>query len=202
MPAIVVSVLFVVSITFLRYVKTVGLEAVPPILRRWGVPASNYVAAAFIGTYGSVVIGVAIVSPLLLFSMLVKGNPGERLFSLLVDRPYFPLQTMVAVVLGYFVSERFKEGRPAYVWIWPVAQVSIVVALFHQFVPVQNYWADVWRTYFNWECGCSATLVQWTVMVPLYPSLAFSAAAFLRSRMRLRPMAKSSWRTSGGRYSN
>jgi hypothetical protein len=202
MPAIVVSVLFVVSITFLRYVKTVGLETVPPILRRWGVPASNYVAAAFIGTYGSVVIGVAIVSPLLLFSLLVKGHLGERLFSALVDRPYFPLQTMVAFVLGCFVSGRFKEGRPAYVWVWPVAQVTIVVALFHQFVPAQNYWAEVWRTYFNWECGCSATLPQWIVMLPLYPSLAFSAAAFLCSRMRLRPMPESSWRTFGGRYSN
>lgn len=186
MPAVVVSILFAVSVTFLRYVKTAGLETISPALRKLGVPASKYVAATYIGTYGSLAIAVAAISPLLLYSRLVQGHPGGGLFSVLVDRPYFPLQTAVAFILGYFVSERLKEGRPAYIWIWPVVQVSIVVALFHQFVPVQNYWAEVWRTYFNWDCGCSATLSQWTVMVPLYPSLAFSAAAFLRSRIRLR----------------
>jgi hypothetical protein len=186
MPAVVVSILFAVSVTYLRYVKTVGLEPISPGLRKFGVPASKYVRATFIGTYGSVAIAVMVISPLLLYSRLAQGRPGEGLFSVLVDRPYFPLQTAVAFILGHFASEWLKEGRPAYVWVWPVAQVSIVVALFHQFVPAQTYWAEVWRTYFNWDCGCSATLLQWTVMVPLYPSLAYSAAAFLRSRIRSR----------------
>lgn len=184
MPAVAVLILFVVSAIFLLYVKNSGLGNVSPPLSKFAVPASMYMVATFIGTYGAMAIAVVVISPLLLYSLLAQGHPGELFLSSLLDRPYFPLQSAVAFVLGYFVSEWFKEGRPVYVWAWPVAQVGIAVALFHPPGVMQSYWAEVWRTYFNWECGCSISLPQWTVMSPLYPSLAFSASAFLRGRIR------------------
>ena len=176
---IIVSVLFVVSVVLLLYIKTVGSETVLPQLHKLGVPAAKYVAATFISTYGSLGIGAVIAVPLLLYQRLAHTQSGAALFSTLLDRPYFPLQMAVASVLGYSVSERLKEGRPAYAWVWPVAQVTIAVLLFHPSA-MQSFAAGVWRTYFDWGCGCSVTLRQWTITAPLYPSVAFSVAAFLR----------------------
>jgi hypothetical protein len=125
------AVAVVVSVVFLFYTKSVGLETISPHLRKFAVPAAKYVSATFIGTYGSLGLAVVVASPLLLYSRLAQTHSGADLFSALLDRPYFPLQTAVAFILGYVVSGWFKESWPAYVWVWPVAQVSIAVSLFH-----------------------------------------------------------------------
>jgi hypothetical protein len=173
----------VISVVFLVYTRSVGLETISPHLRNFAVPAAKYVSATFIGTYGSLGMAVVVASPLLLYSHLAQTHSGTDLFSALLDRSYFPLQTAVALILGYVVSAWFKEGWPAYVWVWPVAQVSIAVSLFHPSV-MQSFGSGVWQTFFDWGCRCSTTLVQWAVMSPLYPSLAFSAAACVRGTKR------------------
>ena len=152
---IIVPLMFVISAIFLLYMRTVEVETVSPRLREFAIPAAKYVAATFIGTFGAFAIGVVIAAPLLLYSYVAPTTSGIDLASSLVDRPYFPLPMAVAFGLGYFLSEWLKEGRPAYVWVWPVAQVSIA-------------------------CGCSVTLLEWSIRWPLYPALSFSAAAFLR----------------------
>jgi hypothetical protein len=180
---LIFAVVVVISVVFLLYVKSVGLETISPHLRKFAVPAAKYVSATFVGTYGSLGMAVVVASPLLVYSRLAQTHSGEDLFSALLDRPYFPLQTAVALILGYVVSRWFKEGWPAYVWVWPVTQVSIAVSLFHPGA-MQSFGSGVWQTFFDWGCGCSITLLQWAVMSPLYPSLAFSAAACIRGTKR------------------
>ncbi len=186
-----VTLFFVISTVFLflLYVKTVGPETLSPRLRKFAIPAAKYIAATFIGTYGSLAIGAVIVPPLLLYSRVTHTRSGVDLFTALLDRPYFPFQIAVAFVLGYFLSEWLKEGWPAYVWVWPVAQVSIAVLLFHPSA-MQSFTAGVWRSYFDWGCGCSVTPLQWRITSPLYPSLSFSAAAFLRGTKGFEPKAQ------------
>jgi hypothetical protein len=187
---IILPLMFIISVVFLLYIKNFGAETVSPPLRKFAIPTAKYIAATFIGTYGSLAAGAVIAAPLLLYSRVAHTTSGIDLFSSLVDRPYFPLQMGVAFGLGYFLSERLKQGRPAYVWVWPVAQVGIAVLLFHPSA-MQSFTA-VWRTYFDWGCGCSVTLLQWRIMSPLYPSLAFSAAAFLRGHQGIEPTARPS----------
>jgi hypothetical protein len=188
---IIVPLMFVISAVFLLYLRTVEVETVSPKLRKFAIPAAKYVAATFIGTFGAFAIGVVIVAPLLLYSHVAHTTSGIDMASSLVDRPYFPLQTAVAFGLGYFLSEWLKEGRPAYVWVWPVVQVSIAVLLFHPSA-AQSFTTDVWRAYFDWGCGCSVTLLQWRTMWPLYPALSFSAAAFLRGHQGIDRRVRSS----------
>ncbi|HTS11086.1 MAG TPA: hypothetical protein VMH00_03115 [Candidatus Limnocylindrales bacterium] len=187
---IIVPLMFVISVTFLLYIRTVEVETVSPKLRKFAIPAAKYVAATFIGTFGAFAIGVVIAAPLLLYSHVAHTTSGIDLASSLVDRPYFPLPMAVAFGLGYFLSEWLKEGLPVYVWVWPVAQVSTAVLLFHP-SPMQSFTAGVWRAYFDWGCGCSVTLLQWRTTWPLYPALSFSAAAFFRGHQgierRVRP---------------
>lgn len=188
---IILPLMFVISAAFLLYVNAFGAEALSPTSRKFAIPTAKYVAATFIGTYGSLAAGVVVALPLLLYSRVAHAPSGIDLASSLVDRPYFPLQMAVAFGLGYFLSEWLKEGRPAYVWVWPVAQVSIAVLLFHPSA-TQSFTAGLWRSYFDWGCGCSVTLLQWRIMSPLYPSLSFSAAAFVRAHRRIEPRASGS----------
>jgi len=181
----VISTLFVCAAVFLLCLKYGATEMLPPRLRGPAIAVSKYLVAAFVGTYGSVAIAAVVASPLLLFSPLVPPHSSEGWFSALLDRSYFPLQALVAFILGYTLSTWLRQGHPAFIWVWPVTQVAIALALFRPLSVVQDFWAGVWQTYFNWQCGCSITLVQWAVMSPLYTSLAFSAGAFLSGRRRL-----------------
>lgn len=188
---IIVPLMVVIAAAFLLYVRTVEVETVSPKLRRFAIPAAKYVVATFIGTFGAFAVGVVIVTPLLLYSHVAHASSGIDLASSLVDRPYFPLPMAVAFVLGYCLSDWLNEGRPAYVWVWPVAQVSIAVLLFRPSA-TQSFTTEVWRAYFDWGCGCSVTLLQWRIMFPLYPAISFSAAAFLRGHQRIERRVRSS----------
>jgi hypothetical protein len=178
----IISLLFLASILFLFYARDTAMAHVSAESRRYAIPTAKYVIATFIATYGSLSLGAVITFlPLLLYQRMVHTQNGSELFSALLDRPYFPFQTAIAFVLGYVLSEWLKEGRPVYVWVWPAIQATVAVLLFRPSV-MQTFTAGVWHTYFDWSCGCSVTLLQWTIMSPLYPSIAFSVATFLRSR--------------------
>lgn len=180
--SLIISLLFLMSVLFLLYVRDGGLAGVSSELRRYAIPTAKYVIATFIATYGSLAVGAVIAFlPLFLYQRMAHSKAGADLFSALLDRPYFPFQMAVAFVLGYMLSEWLKEGRPVYVWICPVMQASIAVFLFRPSV-MQSFTAGAWHAYFDWSCGCSVTLLQWTIMSPLYPSIAFALAAFLRLR--------------------
>ena len=106
-----------------------------------------------------------------------RSLTAEEVPSAAVDRPYFPLQSAVAFVVGFVVAIRLRQGKPLWVWVWPVAQVVISIALHKPRSVVESFTTSVWQTYFNWGCGCSATLLQWQVMSALYPAIAFTLGA-------------------------
>jgi len=74
-----------------------------------------------------------------------------------------------------------KEGWISYVWALPLAQAGVAL-IFYMHRYWQPNWNDIWVTFFNWQCGCSASLPQWRVMFPLYTSIAFALGAFARTR--------------------
>jgi len=141
---------------------------------------AKYVIAAFLGTYGSLASATLLVSPILLYGRLAHSQTAEAVFSAAVDRPYFPLQSVVAFAVGFAVAVWLRQGKPTWVWVWPVAQVAISIALHKPRSVLQGFTANVWQTYFNWDCGCSATLLQWHVTSVLYPAIAFTVGALVR----------------------
>lgn len=146
----------------------------------WADVVAKYVIATFLGTYASVGTAGLLVLPMLLFGRLAHSQTAEQIFSAAVDRPYFPLQSVVAFVVGFAVAVRLRQGGPLWVWVWPVTQVAISVALHRPGSVMQSVTTGVWRTYFNWDCRCSATLLQWTVMSALYTSIAFALGVLAR----------------------
>jgi hypothetical protein len=144
------------------------------------VSIAKYVIATFLGTYGSVAAATILVLPILLYGRFAHSQAAEEILSAAVDRPYFPLQSVVAFAVGFGVAARLRQGKPMWVWIWPIAQVVISIALHRPRSVVQSFTASVWQTYFHWDCECSATLLQWQVMSAAYASIAFTLGALAR----------------------
>ena len=159
-----------------------GAQELTVTLRK-GVAFSKYVVALFTAVYGSAAVAVVLSLPILLFSRLAHSHRAMDVWSALLDRPYFPLQLVVALALGWITYRWLKEGWLPFVWALPLIQFLVALVVY-----VQRYgpsdWDDVWVTFFNWQCGCSASLPQWSVMFPLYTSIAFALGAFIRAKYR------------------
>jgi len=176
-PVLIVS--FCCAGTFLCYIRVRGDQPLSNRLRPV-VAISKYVIAVMVATYLSAAIAALIAAPFLVYARLAHTEAPTNLFSAFLDRPYFPFQTVVAFVVGFVATKWLKEGKPVFVWVLPMAQffvALVVVASRHS--AFQQSWNFVWSSFFNWDCHCSATLLQWKVMFPLYTSVAFSLAAYL-----------------------
>lgn len=147
---------------------------------RQGVAISKYVVAVMVATYLSGALAALIATPLLVYGRLTHTEAPTNLYSALLDRPFFPFQIVVAFVAGIVATKWLKEGKPAFVWVLPVAQFLIaLVVVSSRHSAFQQSCDFLWSSLFNWGCHCSATLLQWKVMFPLYTSIAFSLAAYL-----------------------
>lgn len=141
---------------------------------------AKYVLAVFLATYLSIAFATLLALPVLFYGRLAHNLNAEGIFSVAVDRPYFPLQSAVAFAVGFAVAVRFRQWKLLWVWVWPAAQVVISIVLHKPESVMQGFLKDVWHTYFNWYCGCSATLLQWQVMSVMYAAIAFTLGALTR----------------------
>ena len=178
MQTIIVLLLFGCSVLYLCYIKAEGIERLSPPMK-WGTAASKHVLALFTAVFGANAVGLLLSLPFLAYAYLTHTEAGIDVFAALMDRPYFPLQVTIAFAIGLMTFRWFKEGGVRLVWILPVIQAVVAVAVFvSRFNP--KGWDDYWAVFFDWGCGCSATLPQWTVMLPLYTSVAFAIGASIR----------------------
>ncbi|HWR16687.1 MAG TPA: hypothetical protein VN577_17815 [Terriglobales bacterium] len=180
--SIAILLFFGGAVFYLYYVRSLETRPLSAMARR-GVAVSKYIIAVFVSVFGTAGVALLFSTPLFLYSRLAHSPVAEDLFSALLDRPYFPLQIAVAGALGYFTFRWLKEGRPQLVLLLPVAQAVVAAFVYvHRYHPTD--WSDVWQTFFNWECGCSASLPQWRVMFPLYASASFAVGALIRKRLQ------------------
>jgi len=180
----VLIVFFCCAGTFLCYIRFRGDQPLSNGLRLV-VAISKYVIAVMAATYLSAAIAALIAAPLLVFAQLAHTEAPTNLFSAFLDRPYFPFQTIVAFVAGFVATKWLREGKPVFVWVLPIAQFFVALLLVSsRHSAFQRPWNHVWSSFFNWDCQCSATLLQWKVMFPLYTSIAFSVAAYVWGAMR------------------
>ena len=180
MQTLIVAVAVLFALAFLWLMR----QRKEQNLSRWEertVAVSKYIVALFTATFGSNALAVLICSPLLLYARLSHREAAENLISLLLDRSYFPLQIVIAFVVGVVMWKWVAEGKPTFVWVLPTIQFLISVAVMRSRGSVLgSSWHNLWTTFFDWGCDCSASLLHWEVMFPLYTSLAFALGAYLR----------------------
>jgi hypothetical protein len=180
METVVILLAFTAASMFLLYIKDTAPEQLSSTARRFKA-VSKYIVAMSVATFGAAASAALVALPLLAYSRFTHTTSGENLFSVLLDRPYFPLQVVAAVVIGYFTANALSEGWPTLVWVLPLFQaVAGIAVLSRRHSALQGTWEWMSQTFLNWGCGCSASLLQWELMLPVYTSFAFAIGVLIR----------------------
>jgi hypothetical protein len=151
-----------------------------------------FVAHQFVGTWG---IGLlAALGLTSLFDVIpdsARWKPSmHSVYWLLADNPFYPLQIMVGLYLGWRISRRFQHKSMLWIWVLPLAALGYAVTVGLVLIPE---WTSVltrprtvgarFSHYFGWGCQPRAhCLDQLLITMPFYASVAYALGALLARR--------------------
>jgi hypothetical protein len=146
----------------------------------------------FIGMYG-----IPFTAPLV-FSLAFKflllfghSYPRKTFYSMVTGTPYFPVQIIFALLLGWLLGRALRHRSMVWVWVLPFAILCYSLLTATVLIPE---WTsvlarpDVGQSWFShyFGRGCQPAahcLDQLLITMPFYSSLAYSVGAFLARRM-------------------
>jgi hypothetical protein len=139
----------------------------------------------FIGMYG-IPFTAPIVFSLGFKFLLLFGHsyPRKTFYSVVSESPYFPVQIIFAVILGWLLGRVFRLRSMVWLWVVPLAILCYSVAtrvLNPATVLTSSVVGQSWFShYFGWGCRpADHCLDQLVVTLPFYSSLAYSMGVAL-----------------------
>ena len=137
----------------------------------------------FIGT-----LGVLILAGMLTAIAFEFPNPWGRTVTMhdfigvLREMPYFPVQVVVALLLGWLVSELFEHESMLWIWVLPYAW------LVYDFVRLPTIsgmtFQERFSHFFGWGCRPESHCIDQTgVTLPFYAAVAYSIGALLARKL-------------------
>lgn len=142
-------------------------------------PVAVFFIQLILGTAGSLflgsVLGFVLALPFGYFSS-GEGNIVDRtddtwFVQYLTDNPYFAVQIVTAICLG-FLSYRFFRSQ-ATVWVWVVPATILVLSVVSSLLRAQEGVRWVLNNYFGSACGSTECLYELFVTASFYTSLAY-----------------------------
>jgi hypothetical protein len=140
----------------------------------------------FIGMYG-IPYTAPIVFSLAFKCLFLFGHsyPRSAFYSIVSGLPYFPVQIVFALILGWLLGRALRHRSIVWVWVLPLVILCYSVATYRVLVPT-SVLASVGQSrfshYFGWGCRPeNHCLDQLLITMPFYSCLAYSlGAAFAR----------------------
>jgi hypothetical protein len=142
----------------------------------------------FIGMYGIPYTAPLVFSLAFKFLLLFGHSYSQRTFySIVSEKPYFPVQIIFALILGWLLGRTLPHRSMVWVWVLPLAILGYSLATATVLIPE---WTSVlarpgvgqsWFShYFGWGCRpVDRCLDQLLITMPFYSSLAYSMGAVL-----------------------
>jgi len=104
----------------------------------------------------------------------------------LTENPFYPVQIVAGIYLGWLLGRRFNHKSMLWVWILPLAILIYAFAA----TPTLSPWASILEQpntvksrlsyYFGWGCQPRARcLDQLVITMPFYASVAYTFGALL-----------------------
>jgi hypothetical protein len=120
-----------------------------------------------------------------------KVYPSTYFYWILAGRPYFPIQVLLALFLGWVFGRNLWHRSMVWVWVLPLA------ILCYAFVTLPTLNPDLippafqagrgesrFSHYFGWGCGpWNHCIDQVTITLPFYTALAYSLGAWLGAKI-------------------
>jgi hypothetical protein len=134
-----------------------------------------YIGHTVVATLVATAMGFLISMLLALFCLVV---PQVRVpLGYVLGEPFFPLQVLSGVILGFLANRRFRNWSAVWVWIPPAANLAHTISTWKVYTS-RSYWEDVWAYFFVGTDGLHALFYT----APVYTAIAYSVGAFLALR--------------------
>lgn len=143
----------------------------------------------FVGTLGVVLLaGMFTTIAFELPNPWVHGFARSDVYAALTAVPYFPVQTVVALLLGWLVSDLFAHESMLWVWIFPY------IWLVYDFVRSPMVFGMTFQSrfshFFGWGCRPeNHGIDQVGVTLPFYAAIAYSIGALVARKMPMTSVA-------------
>jgi hypothetical protein len=141
----------------------------------------------FIGMYG-IPFTAPIVFSLGFKCLLLFGRsyPKRAFYSIVSETPYFPVQIIFAVILGWLLGRALRHRSIVWVWVLPLGILCYSVATFRVLIPTSmlaTMGQSRFSHYFGWGCQPKDhCLDQLLITMPFYTCLAYSMGAAIARR--------------------
>ena len=145
------------------------------------------IAAVFLGHQLIATLGVmtgAAFGAFALFEIFRLVNPdlaAHGVHHILTEIPYFPLQIVEGLFIGYIMHRRFKHTAALWAWVLPLLWLTCFFFSLSQSV-VGGTWIARLNHFFGNGCNLRMTphcYDQISATLPLYASLAYSLGAWI-----------------------
>lgn len=159
----------------------------------------------FIGTYGIMFAAPwVVVSAFDVLQLFGKHYPMRLFYWICTGTPYFPVQIVLALLLGLLIGRHFQHRVMTLVWIIPLISLSYAFVTIPTFTPnltPPEFQAGVGQSrlahYFWWGCQpVNHCMDQTYFTLPFYIALFYSLGAFLARKIPerfRRPNPKHFW---------
>jgi hypothetical protein len=144
----------------------------------------------FIGMYGIPYTAPVVFSLAFKFLFLFGHNYQRRTFySTVSELPYFPVQIIFALILGWLLGRALRHRTMVWVWVLPLAILCYSLVTASVLIPTSilarpGVIQSRFSHYLGWGCRpADNCLDQLLITMPFYTSLAYSLGAFLARRM-------------------
>src|SRR3989442_15412434 len=144
----------------------------------------------FIGMYGIPYTAPLVFSLAFKFLLLFGRSYSQRTFySIVSEKPYFPVQIISALILGWLLGRTLRHRSTVWVWVLPLAILGYSLVTARVLIPTSVFaspgvFQSRFSHYFGSGCQPAAhCLDQLLITMPFYSSLAYSVGAFLARRL-------------------
>jgi hypothetical protein len=133
-----------------------------------------------------------------------KGYSLRTMYWVLTGNPYFPVQVVLGLLLGFLIARHLRHREMMLTWIIPLIALSYAFIAVPTFLPSltpPQFQAGVGESrlahYFGWGCQAATRCMDQTIVtLPFYASVAYSLGALLAGRVPerfRRPNPKHFW---------
>lgn len=140
----------------------------------------------FIGMYGIPYTAPLVFSLGFKFLLLFGRSYSQRTFhSIVSEKPYFPVQIIFALILGWLFGRTLRNRSMVWVWVLPLAILGYSLVTARVLIPTSVFaspgvFQSRFSHYFGSGCQPAAhCLDQLLITMPFYSSLAYSMGAAL-----------------------
>jgi hypothetical protein len=140
----------------------------------------------FIGMYGIPYTAPVVFSLAFKFLFLFVHNfPRRTFYSIVSELPYFPVQIIFALILGWLLGRALRHRSILWVWVLPLAILCYSLVTASVLIPTSvlarpGVLQSTFSHYFGWGCRpADHCLDQLLITMPFYSSLVYSLGAFL-----------------------